>query len=320
MTHQQTGTVLQLVSTLEGNTETPMRAQTLRLVDRYVTGRLQAHTLMASSAKEIRGTLRRFAAYVPEVAKITRRKVQRWLEQLDVSPGTKRSYFTAVRGFCQWLVLEGHLERDPTLGIRPPKKPQYFPRALEPWEVAAVLTACKDQRERLIVMLMAQTAPRCIEVSRLTVADINVRRRQITYHGKGDRRRTVPLVADAERELRRYLAETDISHGPLFPSKWDPSKPISAGWVSELIGNVFRRSGIKARPRDGKTPHALRHTCLSDMVDGGGDVLDVQEAAGHADLGTSRVYLRHRRAERLRDVMEGRHYDGAQRASWADVG
>lgn len=105
---------------------------TMRMVDRYITERVRTHTLMESSAKEIRGTLRRFAASVPEVHQITRRRVQRWLDQLDVAAGTARSYFHAVRGFCQWLVLERHLDRDPTLGMRPPKKPDYHPRALEP--------------------------------------------------------------------------------------------------------------------------------------------------------------------------------------------
>lgn len=281
---------------------------TLRMVDRYITGRVRTHTLMESSAKEIRGTLRRFAAFAPEVRQITRRKVQRWLDQLGVAAGTARSYFHAVRGFCQWLVLEGHLDRDPTLGMKPPKKPDYHPRALEPWEVTAVLRACRDQRERLMVMLMVQEGFRCCEVARLALADVDLRRQLITVHGKGDKHRTVALVDGAVAELRRYLAETDLSHGPLFPSRWNPTEPISPGWVSELIGNVFRRSGVKGRPRDGKTPHALRHTALSDMVDAGADVLEVQEVAGHADISTTKGYMRRRRAEQLRSAMEGRTY------------
>lgn len=292
---------------------------TLRMVDKYVTDRVRTRTLMDSSAKEIRGTLRRFAAFAPDVNRITRAKVTKWLKSLTCAAGTARSYFTAVRGFCQWLVLEGKLDKDPTLGIRPPKKPDYLPRALEPWEVSAVLRACKDQRERLMVHLMVGEGFRCCEVARLTIADVDTRRGLVTVHGKGDKYRTVPLVEDAARELRRYLAETDISHGPLFPSRWDQHQSISPGWVSELIGNVFRRSGIKHRARDGKTPHALRHTCLSDMVDFGADILEVQEAAGHADLSTTKGYLRHRRAEQLRTAMEGRHYDDAEPVGVVEV-
>lgn len=292
---------------------------TIRMADKYVTHRLNARTLLASSAREIRCTVRRFAAFVPDVAKITRRRVNKWLESLNVSTGTMRAYFSHVKGFCQWLVLEGELDKDPTLGIRPPKKPDYQPRALEPWEVTAVLDACKDQRERLLVMLMVEEGFRCCEVARLTLADIDQRRAMITVHGKGDKYRTIPLVDDAKRELGRYLADTHLTAGPLFPSRWEPHKAISANWVSELIGNVFRRSGIKARPHDGKSPHALRHTCLSDIIDEGGDILEAQAIAGHADLSTTRGYLRHRKAEQLRTAMEGRHYGDRVRPAGEDV-
>jgi site-specific recombinase XerD len=293
---------------------------TIRAADQYVTARVKARSLMKSSAREVRGVLRRFAAVVPEVDQITRRRVRRWLEGLDVAAGTARSYFTAVRQFCRWLVLEGHLAKDPTLGIAPPKKPDYAPRALEPWEVTAVLRSCKNQRERLMVILMAQEAFRCCEVARLSLADIDLRHGLVTVQGKGDKQRTVALVEQADRELRRYLAETDICHGPLFPSRWEPTKAISANWVSELVGDAFRRSGIKARARDGKSPHALRHTALSDMVDNGADVLEVQETAGHADLSTTKVYLRRRRADQLRTAMEGRHYGSDERPARRGAG
>lgn len=289
-------------------------ADTMRLADKYVTCRVQARTLAPSSAKEVRGTLRRFAVFAPDATKITRRKINKWMQSLKVSAGTLRSYFSQVKAFCQWLVLEGHLAQDPTLGIKPPKKPEYRPRALEAWEVSAVLDACKDQRERLMVYLMVEEGLRCIEVSRLTLADLDVRRQLITVHGKGDRHRTLPLVEDAQRELARYLAETHLTAGPLFPSRWDPHRAISANWVSELVGNVFRRSGIKARPHDGRSPHSLRHTCLSDMIDqAGADILEAQYVAGHADLSTTRVYLRNRKAEQVRTAMEGRHYGGDAR-------
>jgi integrase/recombinase XerD len=171
-----------------------------------------------------------------------------------------------------------------------------------------------------MVMLMVQEGFRCCEVARLTLADIDQRRALVTVHGKGDKHRTVALVEDAQRELRRYLAETHLTHGPLFPSRWHPHEPIGAGWMSELVGNIFRRSGVKARPYDGKSAHALRHTCLSDMVDEGADILEVQETAGHADLSTTRPYLRYRRAEQLRTAMEGRHYEGQEPPAMSHAG
>jgi site-specific recombinase XerD len=293
---------------------------THRMADKYVTGRVQARNLKESSAREVRHTLRRFAEFVPDVNRITRSKVRKWMASCKVSAGTLRSYFVHVKKFCQWLVLEGHLPKDPTLGIDAPKKPEYMPRALEPWEVALLLKACKDQRERLMVVLMAQEGFRCCEVARLRLGDIDERRGQITVKGKGDRTRTVPLVDQAHRELRRYLACTPLTtDGPLFPSRRTPHRSISANWVSELVGNIFRRSGVKHRPYDGKSPHALRHTCLSDIVDRGeGDILEAQAIAGHADLSTTQVYMRHRKAEQLRPAMEGRHYgDDVEPPGWA---
>lgn len=294
-----------------GAGETSNGVALVELVDAYVQTRLDMHEIVVSSAKTMRNSLYRFARGMPEDPfELERAIVETWLAERGrtISQGSLRSEFSTVRTFCQWLVISGHTLTDPTLAIKGPKQPDYVPRALDPADVAKLLRACATAREELMVTLMVQLGLRCAEVAGLQLSDVDRTAGVVYVLGKGGQQRFIPLVDAARRTLDEYLATFGIRNGPLFPNQRDRHRSISAGWVSELVRQIFIRAGVKKQAWDGRSGHALRHTCASDVLEEGADIRDVQEMLGHRSLTSTQIYLRKRNAQKLRGVMEGRDY------------
>lgn len=235
--------------------------------------------------------------------RLTRHRIERWLERKSARPSSKRTGLTIVRTWCKWLVLEGYLTKDPTARIASIRQPKYLPRGLPAEAVAATFARCPDERAVLLVSLMVQEGLRCCEVARLEVGDVDLDNRLVLVRGKGGTQRVLPLSNESRFALLNYLSAEPSHHGPLIHSRINPTKGISAAYVSDLVGRWMTESGVKA------TAHALRHTMATDMLRGGAHVRDVQQALGHVELSSTQVYLPWLVGE-LRDAMGGRNYRG----------
>lgn len=282
-----------------------------QLALRYVAERVAKGELTKRSATTIRSKLLDFAeATKVDPKKVTRRHVERWLARPGLSPAYRRARLSALRGFCRWCVLNGHMTKDPTLGLKTPRVPKGLPRALSLEETGRVIDAAPDLRTRLICLLMVQEGLRRIEVARAQFADLDARKRTLRVRGKGgggEPTRTLPLSDETMSVLARYLAEQSVTSGPLIRSHKHPDRGITASHASHLVLLAFRDSGVKAYNGDGKSAHALRHTAAQDMLDQGAELRQVQAALGHSTVKTTEVYLRGEVAG-LRDAMAGRSY------------
>lgn len=276
---------------------------------RYIYEGVRRGNFAPTTATSYRSILRAFARESgdPRTTALTRRHVARWYGTLDCAPSTTRHRLSVVQTFCQWLVLNGHTPRDPSLGFKPPAQPKYLPRNLTADECEATLAACPDARARLIVTLMLQLGLRCVEVSNLEVGDIDRSAGLALIRGKGRHERVLPVTCEAELALRAYLAEHPATSGPLVRSYQRPWKPLSPGYISNRVALWMRQAGVKEQARDGKSAHAGRHTCFTDMLVSGANVRQVQAAAGHQSLQTTQRYLGWN-VEELRGAMEGRTY------------
>lgn len=258
-----------------------------QLVAQYVRERRNRQEIMASSAKTMRYVLLTFvdvAGWESDPARLTKRDVQRWLARPHLDPGTLRSHFSVVRGFCVWLAEEGHARRDVTLGVKPPKEPQRLPRGLKLAQVQAIIAACPDTRSEVVTLLMCQETMRACEVAALQVGDIDFDERLILVRGKGRKQRVVALTDEMAEAIGRYLRERPARTGPLIRHiEWD--RAIGAKYISELMGKLMRSAGV------GETGHALRHTAVTDMLRAGAHIRDVQQAAGHASIATTQTYM-----------------------------
>ena len=129
---------------------------------------------------------------------------------------------------------------------------------------------------------MAVQGLRCVEVARLDASDLDAGRRTITVRGKADNVRTIPLADEVADQLERWLAGRHA--GPVVD--------LAAATLSGVVAAWMADAGLKSRPYDGRSAHALRHTAASDLYDRCRDVKAVQRFLGHANVATTDRYLR----------------------------
>jgi site-specific recombinase XerD len=295
------------------------------LVDAYLRGRLERGELQWNSAKKMRPAL----AVLVEVTgdgparKIDRAAAEAWKARVaHLKPSTQRLRHTTVSCFCEWLVDEEILRRNPFRQVKPPKAQRRPPRALPHEGVARLYDVVPDVRGRVIVSLMVQQGLRCMEVSGLTVGDVDLEERTMRVSGKFGHERVLPVTEGCVADLTLYLLRHPAA-GPWAPlvRAWRPNggsmrttepvasdRPLSAYTLSKMVTEWMVDAGIKRSPRDGVSAHALRHTCATDMLAGGADLLEVRDVLGHTSVATTQVYLSVQPG-RLASAMGGRSYD-----------
>ncbi len=292
--------------------------------EEYLHGRLDRGELEVASAAKIATALRELERATGDgpVRRLDRRSAEAWMaETAHLKASTRRLRWGFVSQFCEWAVDEALLERNPFRTVKPPKPARRPPRALPHDAVARLLAVVPDLRGRLIVLLMVQLGLRCVEVARLEVTDVDFGARSLRVRGKGSHERVLPITEECWDALGEYLGRHPASVGPLVRA-WSPnggslacsaprasSRPVSEGSISKLMSGWMYAAGVKSSPRDGRSAHALRHTCATDMLNNGADLLEVRDTLGHTSVATTQVYLGSATG-RLRSSMEGRRYGG----------
>jgi integrase/recombinase XerC len=282
------------------------------VVLRYVSARRAAREIEPATANAYRTVLLDFAERIGirrPLSSIERADIETWFAtRIDgVQDSTLRYYYATVRNFFDWCVASDLIDRSPCAGIKGPDKPDSLPRSMTATDVARVMFACSDSRERLILSMMHNEGLRCVEVARLTFQDVELGEGVMRVIGKGKRERWLPITMATQDAIRGYLAEhPGTGTGPLIRTYRTPAEgPMNANYVSRLVSRVMTASGVKKDKRDGVSAHALRHTCLTELLEAGADIEDVRAVAGHATLQSTSIYLKRRRADdRLRSVME----------------
>lgn len=282
------------------------------LIRSYLSGRLNRGEIVASSATVIDAVLRHWTRHVEHrpPGRWCEDDVASWIYDLEVRATTRKSRLTKLRPYCRWLILDGHMTVDPTLRMARIRVPSPAPRDLTVDEVALLLRTVPDERARLIVILMAQMGLRCGDLARARVEDIDVRRQSLHVRAKGgggDPTHWEPIPAEAWRTLRGYLSARGKVSGPMIRSYQPPHGALTASTVGKLVAGWMTDAGLKWGPWDGRSAHALRHSCAQHMIDGGADLGEVQAALGHRTRRSTEIYVR-REPVGLRAAMEGRSY------------
>nr|WP_179670209.1 site-specific tyrosine recombinase XerD [Nocardioides thalensis] len=204
----------------------------------------------------------------------------------------------AVRGFHKFAVSDGMTNADPAAGVKPPAPAKRLPKALPLGDVEAILGAAGSPgtslalRDRALLEVLYGTGARISEATALDVDDIDIHDVEgvVRLHGKGGKERIVPVGSYAREALSAYLvrARPDLVGGTSTP----------ALFLNARGGRLSRQSAWavlqKAADRAGVTkhvsPHTLRHSFATHLLDGGADVRVVQELLGHASVTTTQVY------------------------------
>jgi integrase/recombinase XerC len=278
----------------------------------YTRGRLRRAELQPDTVRNYRRHLVEFAESfgARPIDKLGPRAVENWLERIaQNAPGTRQTKFTSVRRFCEWLVATDVIKRNPTVGIQSPRIPRKVPRALPEHVVHDLLAHAADERENLILWFMVGCGLRAVEISRMQHHDVDTIEKTVRVRGKGGHVRVVPLPDEVLKAFRSYVATTSEINGPVIQHAERPHQGLSAARTAGIAAAVIKRAGVKARPYDGVSPHALRATAASDVLARSKDLTVVKEMLGHANLATTSIYLRNASLGDMRAAMAGRSYD-----------
>lgn len=220
---------------------------------------------------------------------------------------------SAVRSFFRYLVRQGELAVNPAETVATPKREQYLPKVLTVDEVFALIKAADGGdpltvRDRAILELFYSSGLRVGELEGLDVGHVDLRDGLVRVRGKGDKERIVPMGRPARQALGRYLAERGVPgrEQPLFLNY--RGGRLSSRSIERNLKKWLLRAGIL---KDA-SPHALRHTFATHLLDGGADLRAIQELLGHASLSTTQKYTQVS-LDRLMEVYDRTHPRGRKK-------
>ena len=282
------------------------------------------------------GDLRTFAEFLETRSGIllsaVRADVAGFLEHLRTHGIDARSSarkLSCLRGFYKWLLLDKRIHHDPTVNIDSPKTWKVLPKSLAEPEVAemlerAAMAASHPQaqatalRDRAILELLYGGGLRVSEVTALSPSDLRLDVGRVQVRGKGDKERILPLGRSAIQALEQYLRE-GRPHLERISSRAKSARAASrrgqTGLFLSLRGMPLTRQWVwrlVKMANQSASPHRLRHSCATHMVEHGADLRSVQIMLGHADISTTQVYT-HLALGHLKAVHREHHPRGKRR-------
>ncbi len=228
------------------------------------------------------------------VADLTRKDLREWIAQLSregLSPSTVTRAVSAARGLFRFLMLDGHLKIHPAEDLDTPQRMAYLPQFLTEDQMESLLDAPdtetgEGQRDRAMLELMYATGLRVSEVVSLKLAEVDLDAGLITCHGKGSKERRVPLGRSATHWLMLYIgarARRGSSSPLLFINRAGRKLTRQAAWAT------IKHYAEQAR-LENVSPHTLRHSFATHLLQRGADSRSVQALLGHSDISTTQIY------------------------------
>lgn len=236
------------------------------------------------------------------------------LKEREYSSATVARKVAAIKSFFHFLVSEGVIPEDPTANLDSPKVRKRLPKTLTREEVERLLVEpTKDEspkgfRDTALLELLDATGMRVSEIVSLKVSDVDLDRGTVRVYGKGNKERLIPIHTRAVEALKVYL---ESGRGYFLRNRGDEQQALFLNprgtqltrqglWL--IIKKYVEQAGIKTEV----TPHTLRHSFATHLLEGGADLRNVQELLGHSNISTTQIYT-HVSSERLRSTYDEAH-------------
>jgi integrase/recombinase XerD len=267
--------------------------------EEYLASLRSERGLSVNTVAAYRRDLGQYLDYREEVGPPEATAPQGFVEQLGeagMAPSTIARKLAAVRGYHRFLVAEGRADADPTILVDSPRRAASLPKGLRIDEVLALLAVPDTDtplgvRDQALLEFLYGTGCRVTEAVTVDLLDLDLEHRSAIVTGKGDRQRLVPLGKYAVAAIKEYLpVRMELRRGNTDPSRLflnARGNPLTRQGVWEIVKRNGRRAGLAA---DRLSPHVLRHSAATHMVEGGADLRSVQEMLGHASISTTQVY------------------------------
>ena len=288
------------------------------LVDRFITHLAVERNASPSTVRAYSSDLGAYLAWSERLGldpvRLTHRDLRRYLAELDAARYSRRTVarrLASLRSFFAFLLENGLAESDPAAVLATPKLPARLPKVVPADALRLLLDAPSADtplgvRDRAVLELLYAAGIRVGELEGLDIADIDLAQGLIRVMGKGAKERIVPIHRAAVERLRVYLRDARprlhpaLAEESLFVNRLGTR--LSAGAVRRLMKRYLAETGASLS----LTPHAMRHTFASHLLEAGADLRTVQELLGHVALSTTQLYT-HLSMKRLKDVHRQAH-------------
>ena len=229
------------------------------------------------------------------IESLTRQDLREWLIDLSrtkLLDNSKRRLVSALRGFYKFLMIDGHIKNNPAENLDLPQKGLYLPKFLNKDEMDMLLAAPDVSepaglRDRALLEVMYACGLRVSEAVDMRIQDVDLEAGILTTTGKGSKTRRVPVGSSAVEWLKSYLAlrrkQEDIEIQNVFVT------PAGKALNRQIIYKLIKDYGDKAGLSD-VSPHTLRHSFATHLVQNRADIRSVQQMLGHADISTTQIY------------------------------
>jgi integrase/recombinase XerD len=213
-----------------------------------------------------------------------------------LSPRSLARNISTLKGFYKFLLREGIIAENPLRHLRTPRVTPRLPEVLSGEDIELVIRQTKTQnrlglRDRAMLELLYATGLRVSELIRLSFNDVNLEVGYLRTRGKGDKERIVPMGGAAMRALKEYLRESrQIPAGKKEGGQTLFLGRGGRGITRQGFWKLLRRYAAAAGIRKRITPHTLRHSFATHLLEGGADLRSVQSMLGHADIATTQIY------------------------------
>ena len=268
-----------------------------------------------NTVEAYRQDLERFAAFVAKNPTLDQtERIRGYIDSLYMAKLSSRSiarHLTTLRNFHSYLLEQGAVETDPTRLLASPKQWQSIPKYLNNEQVTNLLAAPDGSqpagsRDRAMLEFLYATGLRVSELCKVRVSDVELNLGYVRVLGKGNKHRLVPVGAEAIAAIEEYIR---CGRPALLKRRSSPYlfvTPRAAAMTRQAFWKLLRRYGKQAGIFHHLTPHVLRHTFATHLLEGGADLRSVQTMLGHADISTTQVYT-HVVRSRLRKTIDEHH-------------
>jgi integrase/recombinase XerD len=234
--------------------------------------------------------------------------------QQGKSPRSVSRYLSAYRQFYRWMVREGTIEADPVALIESPKTGRGLPKALTEEQIESLLSAPDAEtmlgmRDRAMLELMYATGLRVSELVGLKLSNLNLNQGVVRVIGKGQKERLVPIGAQAHDCLQDYLSSSRPGLLKGVQTEFVFVTTRKTGMTRQAFWYMVRRSAVNCGISQKLSPHMLRHSFATHLLNHGADLRVVQLLLGHSDLSTTQIYT-HIAREGLKRMHEAHHPRG----------
>ncbi|REL33020.1 tyrosine recombinase [Rhodohalobacter sp. SW132] len=253
----------------------------------------------------------------PDPGSVTRLDIRLWLGELSgngLARSTIARKVASVRSFFKYCFKRGHIEKNPAHLLIIPKQEKRLPQTIKPVDIESMMElasgdSSSEIQNRSILELLFGTGIRLSELTQLNLADVDLHRSQIKVLGKGNKQRIVPLGTHALHSLKKHLEHRTVLYG----SRTDGDAKIAvylapggqriyARFVQRVVKSFIERVSEVSQ----KSPHVLRHSFATHLLDAGADIRVIKELLGHTNLSATQIYT-HTSVEHLKNIYKQAH-------------